>query len=104
MMMPILPAILLAAAVAEHQVEQHQPWMDRSLPPSTRAAALLQKMQLPEKLAMLHGATVPGWGTECFNKTTGTIPDPTCAYTGNVVGNTRLGIPPLHLNDGPQGL
>jgi beta-glucosidase len=64
---------------------------------------LLEKMTLPEKLAMLHGAVVPGWGTECYNKTTGKIPDATCAYTGNVVGNARLGIPPLHLNDGPQG-
>ena len=26
-----------------------------------------------------------------------------CAYTGNVGGNTRLGIPPIHMNDGPQG-
>ena len=24
-------------------------------------------------------------------------------YVGNVVGNPRLGIPPLNLNDGPQG-
>ena len=60
-------------------------------------------MRQEEKLAMLHGATVAGWGTECFNKTTGKIPNATCAYTGNVVGNGRLGIPPLHLNDGPQG-
>eukprot|EP01052_Picozoa_sp_SAG31_P008457 SAG31_NODE_427_length_15813_cov_13.679649_19_plen_178_part_00 len=91
------PGCSLAVAAAG------RPWMDRSLPPQTRAALLLQKMQLPEKLAMLHGATVPGWGTECYNKTTGKIPDPACAYTGNVAANNRLGIPPLHLNDGPQG-
>jgi len=28
---------------------------------------------------------------------------PQCAYTGNVLGNSRLRIPPLHMNDGPQG-
>ena len=28
---------------------------------------------------------------------------PACAYTGNVLGNSRLRIPPLHMNDGPQG-
>ena len=41
-----------------------------------------------EKLVMLHGDT---------NKTGG-LP-----YVGNVPGNTRLNIPPLTLNDGPQG-
>jgi len=40
-------------------------------------------MSLGEKIAMLHGAVGP--------------------YVGNVVGNERLGIPPLNLNDGPQG-
>ena len=28
---------------------------------------------------------------------------PGCAYTGNVAANPRLGIPPLNMNDGPQG-
>jgi hypothetical protein len=28
---------------------------------------------------------------------------PKCAYTGNVLGNPRLKIPPMHMNDGPQG-
>ena len=44
-------------------------------------------MSLEEKLVMLHGDT---------NKTGG-LP-----YVGNVPGNTRLKIPPLTLNDGPQ--
>lgn len=35
---------------------------------------------------------------ECFNKTTGKIVDKGCAYTGNVVPNERLGIPPIHMN------
>ena len=43
--------------------------------------ALIAKMRLDEKLAMLHG-----------------VHD---GYVGNVQGNTRLGIPPLNLNDGP---
>jgi beta-glucosidase len=85
------------------QVDGAQAWGSRSDPPSVRAKLLLQRMHLEEKVSMLHGVVVPGWGTECFNKTTGTIPHPSCAYTGNVAGNPRLGIPPLHLNDGPQG-
>lgn len=42
-------------------------------------------MTLPEKLAMLHG------GVEC-------------GYVGCLDGNSRLGIPPLHLQDGPAGV
>jgi len=58
--------------------------------PAQRAAALLAKMTLDEKISMLHGAFV-GW------------PDAAKVYVGNVPGNDRLGIPPLRMNDGPQG-
>lgn len=44
---------------------------------------MLQKMTLEEKVQMLHG----------FDG----------GYVGNVQPNTRLGIPVLNLNDGPQG-
>eukprot|EP00052_Salpingoeca_macrocollata_P030898 m.321336 g.321336 ORF g.321336 m.321336 type:complete len:671 (+) comp25271_c0_seq1:62-2074(+) len=47
------------------------------------AMDLLKKMNLTEKISMLHG--IEG------------------DYVGNVAGNPRLGIPPLRLNDGPQG-
>eukprot|EP01051_Picozoa_sp_SAG22_P005736 SAG22_NODE_350_length_11853_cov_3.693211_12_plen_662_part_00 len=40
---------------------------------------------------------------ECHNKTTGKIISPLCAYTGNVAPNAHLGIPPINMNDGPQG-
>lgn len=42
-------------------------------------------MTLEEKVAMLHG-----YGFVDL-------------YVGTVDGNNRLGIPPLYLNDGPQG-
>jgi beta-glucosidase-like glycosyl hydrolase len=51
--------------------------------PAERAQALVDQMTLQEKIAMVHG--VPG------------------TYIGNVLGNDRLGIPALKLNDGPQG-
>ena len=62
-----------------------RPWMTslRAAPPATRAAAVLAKMNQTEKIAMLHGVHL--------------------GYVGNVLGNTRLGIPQLNLNDGPQG-
>jgi hypothetical protein len=59
------------------------PWMDRSDPPQTRASKLLKEMHVSEMIALLHGS--------CGG------------YTGNVCGNDRLGIPPLRMNDGPQG-
>jgi beta-glucosidase len=60
------------------------PWTDPSQPPSTRADELLAAMTQAEKLTMLHGGA-------------------SCGYVGCVDGNTRLGIPPLHLQDGPVG-
>lgn len=46
--------------------------------------ATQSKMTLREKASMLHG--------ELFGP-----------YVGNVAGNAKLGIPPMNLNDGPQG-
>ena len=51
--------------------------------PGDRAKAMLARMNFTEKVNMLHG-----WATP---------------YVGHVPANTRLGIPPLILNDGPQG-
>eukprot|EP00933_Yihiella_yeosuensis_P032336 TRINITY_DN25930_c0_g1_i1.p1 TRINITY_DN25930_c0_g1~~TRINITY_DN25930_c0_g1_i1.p1 ORF type:complete len:733 (+),score=141.33 TRINITY_DN25930_c0_g1_i1:163-2199(+) len=49
-------------------------------------------MTLEEKLQLLHGP--PG------GPPTGETP---CAYVGIVAGVKRLGIPPINMNDGPQG-
>ena len=56
--------------------------MHAGLTPAQRAAALLAQMNLTEKITMVHGWDGP--------------------YVGNVIANTRLGIPALYLNDGPQ--
>ena len=102
-----LALALAAAAVADGggcrgvAEGEEWPWLDAMLAPPQRAALVLAKMSQAEKLAMLHGN--PSGGTECFNHTTGRIVGAYCAYTGNVAGSERLGIPPLHLNDGPQG-
>ena len=53
-------------------------------------------MTLDEQLLMLHGPdrgpTVQCWPLK-----------PECAYVGNIAPNARLGIPPVTMNDGPQG-
>lgn len=59
-------------------------WMhDPKADPAQRAQELLAKMTEKEKVHYLHGS---GSG-----------------YIGNVEANSRLGIPALKLNDGPQG-
>ena len=83
--------MLLAGATALVQ----GPWSDVSKTPDERAHALVSEMTLDEKLAMLHG---PPTGPCCQCTT-----NATCAYIGNVVPNARLGIPPINMNDGPQG-
>lgn len=50
---------------------------------------------LDEKIVMLHGPT-DGPKAQCNTSAA-------CAYVGNVAPNPRLGIPPITMNDGPQG-
>ena len=75
------------------------PWDNANASPRERAMALAAEMTLDEKLVMLHGPDSCG--------PTGTIndywePNEQCPYVGNVPGNTRLDIPPINMNDGPQ--
>ena len=70
------------------------PWSSPSLAPSTRARLLAANLTLEEKLDFLHG---PPTGPAAQCKTA------RCAYVGNVAPNARLRIPPLTMNDGPQG-
>ena len=73
--------VLVYTALATHSF---RPWMKAGDDPSDRARMLLKQMTTEEKIAMVHGH--PG------------------SYVGNVDANTRLGIPQLTLEDGPQGV
>ena len=68
-----------------------QPWLDTDRPADERAQLLLAEMTLEEKVAMLHGVCrfeIPG-----------------CGFTiGKIPANERLGIPALHMTDGPAGV
>ncbi len=71
------------------------PWSDVALGPASRAKKLLAAMTQAEKLSMLHG---PATGPCCSCNTSAS-----CAYVGNINPVGRLGIPPINMNDGPQG-
>eukprot|EP00913_Durusdinium_trenchii_P004477 g4156.t1 len=65
-----------------------------ALGPAERARRLVARMTVAEKLSMLHGPA--GGSAQCSVS-------PRCAYVGNVAPIERLGIPPINMNDGPQG-
>ncbi|CAE8712230.1 unnamed protein product, partial [Polarella glacialis] len=73
------------------------PWSDVSQPAEWRTQQLVSNMTLDEKLLLLHGN--PSQAGECCQCNSSQI----CAYTGNVAAVPRLGIPPITMNDGPQG-
>jgi beta-glucosidase len=84
----LLVAAVLAVTVLAVPIPARaatQPWMNTALSPTDRAALLLAAMTSDEKLTMLHGG-------------------PACGYAGCIPANTRLGIPALHLQDGPAGV
>jgi len=87
-MVKVSIAVLACAAsgtfVNAYQPQFDFPWMQNlQADPAERAAALVKEMNLTEKVHMLHGS---GEG-----------------YVGNVEANTRLNIPAIKMNDGPQG-
>ena len=89
---PIVRSLIAAATAALLVVSGEQvaaaatqPWMNTAQTPQQRAAELLSAMTQSEKLTMLHGGTA-------------------CGHVGCVDANTRLGIPALHLQDGPAGV
>ncbi|WP_371477330.1 glycoside hydrolase family 3 C-terminal domain-containing protein [Kitasatospora sp. NBC_00315] len=79
----VLVAGVVTAAGAPARADA-QPWTNAAQTPAQRADELLAAMTQAEKLTMLHGG-------------------PSCGYAGCVPANTRLGIPALHLQDGPVG-
>ena len=77
---PLLPDVGDRTPVGFHG---HDGTRSTGMPSAERAAKLVKAMNLEEKLTLFHGS--------CGG------------YVGNVCGNTRLGIPNITMNDGPQG-
>jgi len=76
--------VVMSGPLILDEVRAAAPWMDTSLPANQRANLLLSQMTLDEKIAMVHGFSGP--------------------CVGNGTNNARLGIPALHLQDGPAGV
>jgi beta-glucosidase len=78
---------------------KNKPWMNTSLSPDERANLVLKEMTLDEKINMIHGQGMPGWGP----------PNPTLLMYGNggagfVLGIERLGIPLIQMSDAAYGV
>jgi beta-glucosidase len=76
----------------------HAAWMNQSLSADERASLVLKEMTLDEKISLIHGEGMPGWGP----------PKPN-AYLGNggagfVLGIERLGIPFIQMSDAAYGV
>ncbi len=98
-------SITLAPAIAQHRLHNQRedqlksyPWMNASLSPDERAEMVLKELTLDEKIDLLHGNGMPGWGKPRPN-----------AYLGNggagfVLGIERLGIPMIQMSDAAYGV
>ncbi|HEX6495797.1 MAG TPA: glycoside hydrolase family 3 C-terminal domain-containing protein [Acidobacteriaceae bacterium] len=83
---------------AESQAQKNQPWMQAGLSPDERAEMVLKQLTLDEKIDLLHGNGMPGWGKPRPN-----------AYLGNggagfTLGVERLGIPMIQMSDAAYGV
>ncbi|HEX3792055.1 MAG TPA: glycoside hydrolase family 3 C-terminal domain-containing protein, partial [Pseudonocardiaceae bacterium] len=80
-----LLAVGLLSAVPSAQAAADRAWLNAAQAPVDRANELLAQMTEAEKLDMMHQGASCNWGA-CVD------------------GNARLGIPALHLQDGPAGV
>src|SRR6185437_16740870 len=68
-------------------------WMDKSLSPDKRADLVIEKMTLDEKIQLVHGAGIAGFGPT----------DPSILRSngggGFVPGIARFGLPDLNMDD-----
>ena len=98
-----LVANSLLSAQDSHRSRQEPPWthaawMNKNLSADERADLVLKELTLDEKVDLLHGQGMPGWGP----------PKPN-AYLGNggagfVLGIDRLGIPFIQMSDAAYGV
>jgi beta-glucosidase len=93
---------LSSAALAQEKTPEpewmHAAWMNKSLSPDERADLVLKEMKLDEKIDLLHGEGMPGWGKQRPNWYLGN------GGAGFVLGVPRLGIPFIQMSDAAYGV
>ena len=93
-------SILVSPLLAQMPVPKapHQPWMNTALSPDQRADLVIAAMSLDEKIQIVHGAGMSGFGPaspELVRSNGG---------GGFVPGIPRLGIPDLNMDDSAVGV
>jgi len=77
---------------------QNRPWMNTQLSPDERADLVMKEMTLDEKIDLLHGNGMAGWGKD----------RPTVHLSnggaGFILGIPRLGIPSIQMSDAAYGI
>jgi len=98
-------ALLTAFAVSLHaQPPRQEPpwahaaWMNKSLSADERADLVLKELTLDEKIDLIHGEGMPGWGKPKPNYYLGN------GGAGFVLGIDRLGIPFIQMSDAAYGV
>ena len=76
----------------------HAAWMNKSLSPDERADLVLKELTLDEKIDLIHGEGMPGWGKPKPNYYLGN------GGAGFVLGIPRLGIPFIQMSDAAYGV
>jgi beta-glucosidase len=82
----------------EEGEKQNRPWMNTSLSPDERADMVMKEMTLDEKIDLVHGNGMPGWGKPRPNAHLGN------GGAGFVLGVPRLGIPMIQMSDAAYGV
>src|ERR1035438_2430362 len=97
----LLSLFSLGTAFAQPPAQDQKPnfpWMDRPLTPDERANMVLSRMTLDEKIDLVHGNSMPGWGAQWPNYYLGN------GGAGFVLGVPRLGIPIIQMSDASYGV
>ncbi len=87
-----------ALAAGQDEKPADHPWMNTMLSPDERADLVLREMTLDEKIDLLHGNGMPGWGKPRPNWYLGN------GGAGFVLGIPRLGIPFIQMSDAAYGV
>src|SRR5579859_4931212 len=76
----------------------HAAWMNKALSADERADLVIKELTLDEKIDLLHGQGMPGWGPPKANYYLGN------GGAGFVLGIPRLGIPFIQMSDAAYGV